>query len=56
MPGGALDAAGTPEKGYFMRGERMFEANYVCMYDLFSFIPSLDDPTKSVKQDTLEFY
>ena len=55
LPGGCLDAAGTPEKGYFMRGERMFEANYVCMYDLLSFIPSLDDPTKSVKQDTLEF-
>jgi oleate hydratase len=55
-PGGALDSKGTPEKGYFMRGERMFEANYVCMYDLLSFIPSLDDPTKSVKQDTLEFY
>jgi oleate hydratase len=55
LPGGALDAAGTPEKGYFMRGERMFEANYVCMYDLLSFIPSLDDPTKTIKQDTLEF-
>ena len=38
-----------------MRGERMFEVNYVCMYDLLSFIPSLDDPTKTVKQDTLEF-
>jgi len=55
LPGGALDAAGDSEKGYFMRGERMFEANYVCMYDLLSFIPSLDDSTKSVKQDTLEF-
>ena len=38
-----------------MRGERMFEENYVCMYDLFSFIPSVDDPTKTIKQDTLEF-
>jgi myosin-crossreactive antigen len=43
------------ERGYFMRGERMFEANYVCMYDLLSFIPSLDDPAKTIKQDTLEF-
>jgi myosin-crossreactive antigen len=34
----------------------MFEANYVCLYDLMSFIPSLEDPTKSIKQDTLEFY
>ena len=55
LPGGSLDAGGTPEKGYCMRGERMFEANYVCLYDLLSFIPSLDDPTKTVKQDTLEF-
>jgi oleate hydratase len=37
-----------------MRGERMFEANYVCMYNLLSFIPSMDDPTKKIKQDTLE--
>lgn len=55
LPGGCLDSAGTPEKGYFMRGERMFEENYVCMYDLLSFIPSLDDPTKTIKKDTLEF-
>ncbi len=55
LPGGALDAAGAPEEGYIMRGERMFEENYVCMYDLFSFIPSLDDPNKTIKQDTLEF-
>jgi myosin-crossreactive antigen len=54
LPGGALDAAGTSERGYFMRGERMSEANYVCMYDLLSFIPSLDDPAKTIKQDTLE--
>lgn len=55
LPGGALDAAGLPEEGYHMRGERMFEENYVCMYDLFSFIPSLEDPNKTIKQDTLEF-
>ena len=55
LPGGCLDSAGAPEQGYFMRGERMFEENYVCMYDLLSFIPSVDDPTKTIKQDTLEF-
>ncbi len=55
LPGGCLDSAGTPDKGYIMRGERMFEENYVCMYDLLSFIPSVDDPTKTAKQDTLEF-
>jgi oleate hydratase len=55
LPGGALDAAGSPEDGYIMRGERMMEANYVCWYDLLSFIPSLEDPNKTIKQDTLEF-
>ena len=55
LPGRSLDAAGTAEKGYNMRGERIFEENYVCMYDPFSFIPSLDDPTKTIKQDTLQF-
>jgi oleate hydratase len=53
--GGCLDAGSTAEKGYSMRGERMFEPNYVCTYDLLSFIPSLDDPTKSIKQDIFEF-
>ena len=52
LPGGSLVSAGSAEKGYFRRGERIFEENYVCMYDLLSFIPSLDDPTKTVKQDT----
>jgi oleate hydratase len=53
--GGCLDAAGAAEKGYSMRGERMFEPNYVCTYDLLSFIPSLDDPAKSIKEDIFEF-
>ena len=56
LPGGALkDPIPVPEGGYAMRGERMFEENYVCFYDLCSFIPSLEDPTKTVKDDTLEF-
>jgi oleate hydratase len=55
--GGCLSEKGYRErdKGYFMLGQRMFEEHYVCFYDLCSFIPSLDDPTKTVKQDTLEF-
>jgi len=53
--GGAFDASGAAEKGYSMRGERMFEPNYVCTYDLLSFIPSSDDPAKSIKQDIFEF-
>src|SRR5271167_2496666 len=38
-----------------MCGEHMWEENYLFMHDLFSFIPSLDDPTKTIKQDTREF-
>lgn len=54
--GGALDAGGSPETGYTMRGGRMFEEKYTCTRDLLNFIPSITDPTKSVKQDILDFY
>jgi len=50
--GGALDAHGSPETGYFMSGSRMFEHKYNATFDLFSFIPSVIDPDISVKQDT----
>src|SRR5277367_2979773 len=43
--GGSLDAAGTPEDGYVMRGGRMLESKYLCTYDLFSSIPTLDERT-----------
>ncbi|MET8630528.1 oleate hydratase [Kitasatospora sp. NPDC004669] len=52
--GGSLDAGGTPETGYTMRGGRMFEAQFRCTYDLLSGIPSLDDPSKSAAQDILD--
>lgn len=51
--GGSLDAGGTPETGYSMRGGRMFEAEFRCTYDLLSGIPSLDDPSVSVTQEIL---
>ncbi|MFE0511816.1 oleate hydratase [Streptomyces sp. NPDC058964] len=51
--GGSLDAGGTPEVGYTMRGGRMFEAEFRCTYDLLSTIPSLDDPSVSVTQEIL---
>jgi oleate hydratase len=40
--GGSLDAAGSPETGYVLRGGRMIESKYVCTYELFSSIPTLD--------------
>lgn len=55
-PGGSLDAAGSPETGYTMRGGRMFEIHFDCTYDLLSSIPSLDDPSKSVTEDTFAFH
>jgi len=54
--GGSLDAAGSPEQGYSMRGSRMYGAAYVLTYELLAGIPSLDDPSKSVALDMLEFW
>lgn len=54
--GGSLDAAGSPEAGYTMRGGRMFELHFECTYDLLSSIPSLDNPAVSVTADTFAFH
>lgn len=43
--GGSLDAGGSADKGYVMRGGRMLESKYVCTFDLFSTIPTLDGHT-----------
>ncbi|MCF3132642.1 oleate hydratase [Streptomyces olivochromogenes] len=51
--GGSLDAGGTADAGYTMRGGRMFEAEFRCTYDLLSGIPSLDDPAVSVTDEIL---
>lgn len=40
--GGSLDGSGSPEKGYVLRGGRMFESQYRCTFDLFASIPTLD--------------
>lgn len=54
--GGSLDAAGSAEQGYSMRGSRMFGPAYVLTYELLDGIPSLDDPGKSIAEDTFEFW
>ena len=46
--GGSLDAAGTTTDGYVMRGGRMIESKYLCTYDLFSSIPTLDERKLSI--------
>jgi oleate hydratase len=54
--GGSLDGAGAPDRGYVIRGGRMFTYEaYTCTFDLLSFIPSLTDPAKTVKDEIYEF-
>lgn len=50
--GGAFDAHGDTEHGYYMSGSRMFEAYYLCTFDLLASIPSISDPAISVKAET----
>ena len=53
--GGALDGAGDPEKGFVVRGGRMHEMHYECYWELLSHIPSLEDPSVSVRDESYEF-
>lgn len=56
LNGGALDGSGDPVKGYVSRGGRMLtEETYVCLWNVLDSIPSLDDASKSVKQQTWAF-
>jgi oleate hydratase len=55
IAGGSLDGSGSPEKGYVMRGGRMLNFSYLCTYDLFSFIPSLTDPSVTVLDEINAF-
>jgi oleate hydratase len=56
VSGGSLDGGGGPATGYSLRGGRMFTTdNYECTWDLFQSIPSLQDPSKTVFQETLDF-
>jgi len=52
--GGALDGSGDPEVGYLVRGGRMFESKYLCTYDLFSAIATLD-MRQTVTQEIFEW-
>ena len=55
--GGSLDAeAINAGNGYLMRGYRMLERKvYSCLYDLLSFIPSLNDPGMTVMDEFRAF-
>jgi oleate hydratase len=52
--GGSLDGAGSALDGYVLRGGRMVERKYLCTYDLFSSIPTLDE-SKSVTQEIFDW-
>ena len=49
--GGSLDAGGDAQTGYSMRGGRMLESKYLCTFDLFSSIPTLDG-SRTVTEET----
>ena len=48
--GGSLDGAGSAADGYVLRGGRMLESKYLCTFELFSSIPTLDD-SQTVTQE-----
>jgi len=55
--GGSLDAIkNKKDSAYFMRGFRMMEEKvYSALFDLMSFIPSIEEPKKTIYADYLEF-
>ena len=54
--GGSNDGAGDPENGFVCRGGRMLnEETYENFWELFSSVPSLDMPGKSVTEEILNF-
>ena len=55
ITGGSLDGIGDPDQGYSMRGGRMLNFSYGCTYDLFSFVPSLSNPKRTVLDEIQDF-
>ncbi|MDQ1293777.1 MAG: oleate hydratase [Actinomycetota bacterium] len=58
LTGGAMDGAASPAaaEAFVTRGGRMLEERaYQCTWDLFSTIPSLEDPDLSVREEIVEF-
>ncbi len=53
--GGALEAFGTAKEGYLSPGAREPEPYFQCMWDLCRRIPSLEEPERTVLDETVEF-
>ncbi|QAA33390.1 oleate hydratase [Clostridium manihotivorum] len=52
--GGSMDGAGNAEDGYSARGGRELESRMECLYELYSFIPSLTNPERTVLDEFRE--
>lgn len=52
--GGALDGTGNEKDGYVIRGGREMEEHYECTWDMFSNIPSIKNPGKTVLDEFRE--
>jgi oleate hydratase len=52
--GGSMDGAGDPKKGFITRGGREMEEHYECSWDLFSHIPTIENPSRTVLEDLRE--
>ena len=48
--GGSLDGSGSARDGYVLHGGRMLESKYLCTFELFSSIPTLDE-SETVSQE-----
>ncbi len=51
ISGGAMDGTGNPQEGFIVRGGREMEEHYECVWDLYSQVPSLDEPEQTVLEE-----
>ena len=54
IAGGSLDGSGNATDGYLVRGGREMEEHYECCWDLFSRVPSIIDPERTVLEEIRE--
>jgi oleate hydratase len=52
--GGSMDASGNARDGYVSRGERELEPWMECLWYLCSMVPSLEDPKRTILDETRE--
>jgi oleate hydratase len=53
--GGAMSVSGAPSSGYVLPTGRLFEKEYRCAFELFSFIPAVSDPQISIRDEIFAF-